>query len=504
LTESGGAPLALVIVLSGGAVLTILDTTIVTVALDTLGRDLRVSVSQAQWISTAYLLTLAFAIPTTGWMTDRFGVTRVWIGALAVFVGASALCGAAWSAGSLIAFRAVQGFGAGLVMPVGQAIVVRAVGPAGLGRVMGLLNMPLLLGPVLGPVVGGVIVSHASWRYIFLVNVPLGVVTLAAARRVLPHERGTGDARLDWRGLALLSPGLLLLVYGITQLAPDHQAPRVVTVACLVAAPLLVATFCRHAWGRGSEALIELDLFRRVEFRAAAALAFIFGMLMFGAMFLLPLYYQTVRGASAMQAGLLMAPQGLGSLISLPIAGRLSDRFGAGRVVPVGLAVALVATAMFASATATTSYGVLGVAQFVRGLGLSAVMTPAYAAAYAALASSSVPRGASAMNILNRLGGSVGAALLAAVLAAGVAHDVPAAAGPDGLHALAQLSGTARHAVAGELASSFATGYAILVALTALAFVPAAFLPRLAAGSDSSPPPRPHAAPGASAGRRIS
>jgi EmrB/QacA subfamily drug resistance transporter len=464
-------------VLSVGAVMTIFDATIVNVSLDTLGRDLRLSLTSAQWVSTAYLLTLAFAVPLTGWATERLGTKRLWMGALIAFLGGSVLCGLAWSPASLIAFRVLQGAGGGMVMPVGQSIIVRSVPSKQLGRVMGVLTMPLLLGPVLGPVIGGLIVTHLSWRWIFFVNVPLGIPTLLFAARLLRNEYPANRHALDVRGLMLLPPGLVLIVYGLSRLG-NGGSISALTIAVIVAGLGLIGLFVVHARGLGRRALIDVSLFKRVAFRAAAVIAFCFGLLMFGGFFLLPLYYQIVRGQSALSAGLLMAPQGVGSVVILPIAGRLSDRFGAGRVVPCGLFLAMAATVVFARAGTSTSFAVLAVAQFFRGMGMSSVMTPAYAAAYGALERDSVPRATSAVNVINRVGGSAGAALLAVVLSNGLASLIPGASGAGALQAVSVLNPAHHPVLDVRVAAVFSHAYWILFGITAFTLIPAAFLPR--------------------------
>jgi EmrB/QacA subfamily drug resistance transporter len=466
--------------LAAGAVMTIFDATIVNVALDSLGRDLGLSLTEAQWVSGAYLLTLAFSVPLTGWLTERVGTKRLWMGGLSLFVAASVLCGLSWSPGALIAFRVIQGFGGGIVMPVGQSILVRRVGRQNLGRFMGLMTMPLLAGPALGPIIGGLIVDKIDWRWIFLINVPLGIPTLLLASRVLVNEIPGTRHPLDVKGLALLPPGLVFVVYSLTRLDQSGGDTDLLTLGCMVLGLLLIAGFVLHARGMGRAALIDVGLFRRVTFRAASVIAFCFGLLMFGGFFVLPLYYQIVRGESALHAGLLMAPQGIGSLVILPLAGRAADRFGAGRVVPVGLAMAAAATWVFAHADETTSYAALAVAQFFRGVGMSSVMTPAYAAAYSALDRDAVPRATSAVNVINRIGGAVGAAVLAVVLAHGIGALVPASNGVGGLRALSGLAPANRDVLAPQLAHVFQHAYWVLLGITLATFIPAAFLPRSA------------------------
>src|SRR3954453_39452 len=213
-------PIAIVVVI--GAIMSILDATIVNVALQTLRSDLGVSLATIQWVSTGYLLALSAVIPLTGWMAERFGSRKVWMGAVAAFVATSALCGAAWSADSLIGFRVLQGLAGGMVMPIGMITLAQAAGPKRMGRVMSVVGVPMLLAPVLGPVIGGLIVQSLGWRWIFFGNLPIGLVGLVLAARLLPAGRAEGlggehPTKLDWRGLLMLSPGVALLVFGLSE-----------------------------------------------------------------------------------------------------------------------------------------------------------------------------------------------------------------------------------------------------------------------------------------------
>src|SRR3954453_18170320 len=189
-----------------GVIMSILDTTIVNVALETLSRELNAPLDTIQWVSTGYLLALATVIPLTGWASERSGAKRVWMTSVALFGIGSALCGLAWSADSLIVFRVLQGFGGGMIMPVGMSVLTQTAGPQRGGRVMSVVGVPMLQGPVLGPVIGGLIVDNASWRWIFYVNIPVALAALALAGKLLKRDSGRADAgALDWRGLLLLS-----------------------------------------------------------------------------------------------------------------------------------------------------------------------------------------------------------------------------------------------------------------------------------------------------------
>ncbi|URM98673.1 MFS transporter [Actinomadura madurae] len=186
--DRGLVTLGLVVVL--GAIMSVIDATAVNVATRTLAEDFGASITSVQWVLTGYMLGLAAVIPVTGWATERFGARRVWISALALFLLGSALAGLAWSMPALIAFRVLQGIGGGMIIPVAQTILAQAAGPSRMGRMMGFIGLPMLLGSVAGPIVGGLIISTAGWRWIFLVNLPLGAVAIAAALRLLPASPG--------------------------------------------------------------------------------------------------------------------------------------------------------------------------------------------------------------------------------------------------------------------------------------------------------------------------
>ncbi|MDX6729359.1 MAG: hypothetical protein QOK49_4164, partial [Baekduia sp.] len=318
-----------------GTFMSILDTTIVNVAINTLSRDFDTSLATIQWVSTGYMLALATVIPLTGWAADRFGTKRLYMISIGLFLAGSALSGMAWSAESLIGFRVLQGLGGGMIMPAGMTILSRAAGPQRMGRVMSIVGVPMLMGPIIGPILGGWLVDDVSWRWIFYVNIPIGAIALLAARRLLATDEPAAHEKLDWLGLLLLSPGLAAFVYGLAETSSQGGVTSAQALIPMVAGVFLIGAFIAHAL-RSAWPLIDVNLFRNRTMSAASATTFSFAMAMFGAMFLLPLYYQVVRGQSALDAGLMLAPQGLGAAMAMPIAGRLTDTRGAGRIVPFG------------------------------------------------------------------------------------------------------------------------------------------------------------------------
>jgi EmrB/QacA subfamily drug resistance transporter len=458
-----------------GTIMTVLDLTIVNIAIPTLGREFGTSIATIQWVLTAYMLAFASVIPLTGWATERFGARQVWLLSLFLFMAGSALAGAAWSIGSLIVFRVVQGLGAGMILPVGQTILAQAAGPQRMGRVMSVIGVPMLLAPVLGPVLGGAILDQWSWRWIFLINIPVGIAAVVAAQRLLPEAKPQLGQRLDARGLALLSPGIALFLYGLSEAGNRGGFDNARTIAATSVGLALVAVFVWHAAGRGATALIDVTLFRRRGFAAAAATNLLLGIALFGSLILLPLYYQVVRRESPLQVGLLLAPQGIGAALALPVAGWLTDRVGARLVVSAGIIVALLGMLAYTGVGADTPYAYLAAALLVIGLGIGSTIMPSMAAAFKTLAREEVPRATSAINAIQRIAGAIGTALLAIVLQRAIAANLPDL--HDGIQAVALLSQRAHARVAPALADAFGTTFWVAVGLIAAALVPALLLP---------------------------
>jgi EmrB/QacA subfamily drug resistance transporter len=450
------AVVKLIVVLLTGAIPSLLDTSIVNVAVDTIGRDLHTNVSTIQWVITGYLLSLAMVIPVSGWALARFGGRAVWMFALALFLAGSVACGASWNIGSLIAFRVAQGIGAGLMVPLITTLLLQAAGSRNLGRLMSAVSLPIVVVPIFGPVVAGLIISNVSWRWIFYVNVPMCLAGLVLAWRHLPASPPTGGRqRIDLAGLALLPPALVALLYGLAEVstAGGFGSRRVLIPLCAGAA--LLAAYVVHALRTSATPLVDVRLFRARAFAGASSLLFLAGLSLYGAMLLLPLYFQQARHDTALTAGLLMVPQGLGSLLPRTLAGRLTDKIGPRLVVMAGIALAAAGTIPFALAGPKTSDWALGTALVVRGAGLGAATIAVMAGAFQGLSQAQVPHASSATRIVQYLGGSFGAAVLVAVILERQAAAHPGAAG---------------------LATAYAGTFWWCVGFTALALLPALLL----------------------------
>ncbi len=365
------------------------------------------------------------------------------------------MCGVADSTTELVAFRVLQGIGGGMILPIGQLMMAEAAGPKRMGRVMSVVAVPAMLAPILGPTIGGLILDNASWRWIFFVNVPIGVIAVISALRMLPTVKGERTEPLDYLGLALMATGLPLITYGLAEIGTTGSFTASHVVVPIVGGLALVAAFARHAL-HVPRPLLNLRLYARPTFSSASIAMFCIGAALFGGMILLPLYWQTIRHESVVVAGLLIAPQGIGAALAMPISGKLTDRFGGGPPALVGVVLTAVATLPFALIGAHTSILFLSLVMLVRGVGIGFAFMPAMTAAFAALDRSELSDATPQLNVLQRVGGSIGIAVLAVVLQRGL----------EGAHSLSAQ------------ASAYGTAFWVAAGITALAIVPCIVLVR--------------------------
>jgi EmrB/QacA subfamily drug resistance transporter len=440
-----------------GSIMSILDTTIVNVALRTIAHDLNASISQVQWVVTGYMLSLAAVIPVSGWASRRFGAKRVWLVSLVCFVVGSALCGLSTSLNELILFRVIQGLGGGMILPIGQLMMAEAAGPSRMGRVMSIVAVPAMLAPILGPAVGGLIIENLNWNWIFFVNIPIGIVAVAAAVRVLPStsaKRGVAGS-LDALGLVLMTTGSVLLTYGLAEVGSTGSFTAAQVLIPCAAGVALIVGFVLHAL-RVPRPLLDIRLYKKTTFASASFAMFCLGAALFGGMILLPYYWQAIRVESVAVSGLLTAPQGLGMALAMPLAGKMSDRYGGGPLALFGVILTTVATIPFAFVGTHTSIAWLSVVMLIRGAGIGFAFMPAMAAAFASLERHELSDATPQLNVLQRIGGSIGTAVLAVILQRELIGAVTPAA----------------------QASAYGTAFAWSAAITALAIVPCVILMR--------------------------
>ena len=399
-----------------GTFMATLDATIVAVGVSTLAAEFDATPVEIQWVSTAYLLAVVAAVPTSGWLVDRFGGRRTWIVAVLCFVVASALCALAWSLTSLVAFRVLQGLAGGLLPATGQAVLARLAGPQRIGRMISIVGVVPLLSPVLGPLAGGAILGVASWPWLFYVNLPVGIAAAVLALLLVPRDAGGGTAAraFDVRGALLLSPGLAVFVLGMTEV--ERTGGPLPGVPVSLAGLAMLVLFVVHGLRFRGVPLIDPRLFTRSPFGPAALALVILGLAVFGATFLLPLYLQTGRGLDAWETGLLLAPQGVGALAGSLLVNRLVDRVAPRNLVLAGIAAVALGTVVFTQLTHDPPDALVAASLLVRGAGGALVGAPVMALVYRTMAQEMIPRAASALNLLNTLGGSVGTALVAVIL----------------------------------------------------------------------------------------
>src|SRR3954452_14384351 len=455
-----------------GAIMSILDVTVVNVAINTLAREFHTTLPTIQWVATGYTLALATVIPLTGWAADRFGTKRLYLMSISLFVCGSMLSGLAWSAGSLIFFRILQGFGGGMLMPLGMTILTRAAGPHRVGRVMAVIGVPMLLGPIFGPILGGWLVDSFSWRWIFFINVPIAVAALTMAFRVLPRDVPQPAHKLDLVGVLLLSPSLAAIIFGLAKSGQSGGFGHPEVLVPVIAGLLGLAAFIWHALRAPDTALIDLRLFSNRTFSASMATLMLMVIAVFGGMLLVPLYFQAVRGESALSTGLLLAPQGFGAMITMPIAGRLVDRTGTGRIVPVGLVIVGLSFLGLTQLSGDTSYVLISALLFVQGLGMGATMMPTFSGAMQTLRRAAIARASTTLNINQQVGASIGTAVLSVILANELADKV---GGQGGIGAAIGRGPRAADAMAEAFGATFwwALGLVVVAFVVALALLPA-------------------------------
>lgn len=405
------------IILVVGALAPLFDTTMVNVSLHTIATEMDAALSDVQWITTGYVLAMGLTVPLSGWATNRFGCKRAYIASIVIFLIGSVLAMLSWNIQSLIGFAIVQGVGAGLLMPTLQTELVQISGGRNLGKIMSLISIPALLGPILGPVLGGVLVSNLSWRAIFLINIPLCIATILLAIGGLPKDKlADKKASLDVPGMLLLSPAFALLVFAIAQIATYGTLENAAVLIPLITGIALMVLYVVYALNTKRQPVLNVRLFKSVNFSASNILLVLCGIVTNGAMLMLPLYYQEVRGASALYAGLWLLPQGIGMLLTRSWAGRAADRGQTRTVILLSLAGVVVGTLPFAFAGTDTNYLLLAGGLLVRGAGLGGLLIAIMMSAYTGIPKEQITHASISTRIFQTIGGAFGSAILATVV----------------------------------------------------------------------------------------
>ena len=393
-----------------------LDSTIVNVALVTLGREFDVPPVMTEAVVVAYLVSLAVFIPASGWLGDRFGTKRIFLIALALFVGASALCGQARSLEQLVAFRVLQGAGGGLLTPVGMAMLYRTFPPQERVAVGRILMFATILGPASGPILGGFLIEHLSWRWAFYVNIPVGLIAFAIGFLFLLEHRESAPGRFDLPGFVLGGAGLGLVMYALSE-GPQRGWTSPDIAGSLIAGILVLAIFVAVEL-RSAAPMVQLRLLANRLFRTTQVTSFFASAGFVGVLFLVPLFLQEVQGASPLEAGLTTFPEALGVVISTQVVARLYPRVGPRRLMAGGLVVVATAIVLLALVGLTSGPWVVRALMFTLGAGMAYVFLPNQAASLATISRADTGRATTIANIQRQVGAAVGVAALGSVLAA--------------------------------------------------------------------------------------
>ncbi|MGW4353996.1 DHA2 family efflux MFS transporter permease subunit [Nocardia sp. NPDC004582] len=398
-----------------GAVMGMLDTSLVNIGLRTIGADLGASLATIQWVASGYLLALGVSLTVCGWLGRRIGLTRLWLGALIAFTVASTACALAPNAGWLIGLRILQGLAAGLMIPAGQAILGQAAGPQRMGRVMGVVGIAVVGAPAIGPTIGGLMLAHWSWEWLFLINIPFGLAGVALGLRYLPRSGGTAGQPLDVVGLVLAGGGVSAVVYGLSEVGVAGSVTALPVWLPVLLGVAGLAGFLVRA-RRNTQPLLDIGLFGNRVFTAATTAGFFAGGAMFGVMVLLPLYFQELHGTGLVRTGVDLLGFGLGGVVMLPLGGRLTDRFGGGRVAVLGNLAVAAAVLPLAFLPVDANGILIQFLLFAAGLATAVGAMPLVSAAYAAVRRDQLPDATVLVNILQRVGGAVAVALVAVIL----------------------------------------------------------------------------------------
>jgi DHA2 family multidrug resistance protein len=473
----------------------ILDTTVVIVAQQTFITEFSSTQAVVAWTMAGYTLSLAMVIPLTGWAADRFGTKRLFLSSLLFFSVGSLLCAMAFNINLLLISRMIQGLGAGMLVPLPVMILTREAGPNRLGRLMAITGIPMMFGPIAGPILGGWLIDSLSWRWIFLINLPIGFLALVLAAIIFPKDEVSPVEPFDVIGMLLISPGLGTFLYGMSSITGRRAAadPHVYIPASI--GLLLIVAFVFHALYRARHPLIDLRLFRNGVVTLANVTMFLFAIAFFGVELLFPGYFQELLGQTRTQSGVHLIPLALGAMPSMPVAGRYIDKRGPGKVALVGIV--LVAAGMGAFAYGVSQHiaytPVLLLALVVMGMGMGCTLTPVSASAMRALKPAEVARGSTLLHVNRQVAGSIGTALMSVILtdqlnrsvvvpAAGHAaiqmHLTTGSALPPDLSNLSQQitpSNLMEH-ITHDLSHAYAVVFVVAVGLVVFAITPAWFL----------------------------
>jgi MFS transporter, DHA2 family, multidrug resistance protein len=457
-----------------------LDGTAVAVAQRTFVAEFGSTQAIVSWTMAGYMLAFAAVVPVTGWAADRFGTKRLFAGGVLVFTLASLLCTIAPNILLFISFRVLQGCGGGIMTPLSFVILTHESGPKRLGRLVAIGAVPFLLGPIGGPILGGWLIGTYGWKWIFLINLPIGLSAVALAAVMFPKDRPAPSEALDVTGMLLLSPGMAILLAGLSSIPGRRTIADHHVLIPSIAGLALIAAFIFHAWRRTDAPLIDLRLVKNRMVRQANMTLLIFAATYVGILVLVPSYFQVALHQTPMQSGMHLIAMGIGIVLTTPFAGAFMDKYGPSKIVLTAFPLMAAGLGIFTIGVARqTDYSPTLLAGLVLiGMGVGCAATPLSAACVQPLAPHQIARGTTLRSVNNQLGGAVGAALMTVLLTNQFnRHEdtVPT----NKLAALApHFANTASH----HLVHAYTMVFVVAAALAVGAIIAAAFLPMKAAG----------------------
>jgi EmrB/QacA subfamily drug resistance transporter len=409
----------ILVILIGGFMST-LDSSIVNVAISAMMKDFQVTTSQIQWVVTVYLLTLGVVVPASGWLADYLGLKRLYIYALIVFTIGSALCSLAWDENVLIAARAVQAVGGGMIMPTIMSIVFKLVPKEQIGAAMGSFGIILIVAPALGPTIGGYLVEYVDWRWIFTMNLPIGIAGIFLASVILQEFPHGQAGKFDGGGCLASSVSLFCLLLALSQ-GQDWGWSSFPVVMLFYASFCLMALFVIHELTTANP-LLDLRIFKIPSFCFGNLMLAVVTVGMYGGLFYVPLFLQSIRGLGALEVGLMMLPPALVTAVMMPISGRIYDRLGAFLPVSVGVLILSYSTYLFVDIGMDTSLATITQWNMIRSLGMGLAMMPIQTSLMSVLPTEQVGRGSAITNIISRVASSLGLAVLTIMLNSKLAY----------------------------------------------------------------------------------
>ncbi|MDK2600328.1 MDR family MFS transporter [Bacillus stercoris] len=395
-----------------------LDSTMVNIAIDKLNKDFSTTLDTIQWSITGYVLALAIAVPVSGWLMNKFNGKKILIGAVIAFGVTSVFAGVSWNISSFILFRLLQGFSAGIITPLMSTLLVKTAGREHIGKVMAIVSTPMILGPILGPVIGGFIVQATSWHWIFFINVFIVLIAAPLMMKTLPDfEPFNKNSKLDIFGIINLSLMSAAMIYGITKAADHVSFNNSETILWTGIGLALAVIYIVYNRIRKYQTVLPINLFAHKNFLASSVGLLLANIAVMGPMLILPLFFQNFRHFTAIEAALALIPQGVGMLVTRPMIGKMIDRIGAKYVVMASLVLSLIGSIPLIFITDKTSMIWISIILFIRGTSFGGIMLPLTSDAYTGLGSKQLPEAGVGIHIIENLGSSFGTAVIATVVA---------------------------------------------------------------------------------------